>query len=145
MSSKPPFIRQERSETCMLACLRMILANRGTEIPEAALVEQISLEEGGIDPDQLADLARHYGLKAEARQLDLQAITNLVESELFPIILLDRSIFVREFAIHAVIPFRFTRNYVTVLDPLRGERRLSLRKFIIARRRGDRWAVVWER
>jgi hypothetical protein len=27
MNSKPPFIRQERSDTCILACLRMLLAH----------------------------------------------------------------------------------------------------------------------
>ncbi len=144
MSSKLPFIGQERSDTCMLACLRMLLAYQGTEVAEAVLVEQVSLAEGGIDPDQLAELARHRGLEAEARQLDLETIADLVQREHFPIVLLDRSLLDREFAIHAVIPVRLTREYVIVLDPLRGERRISRRKFAQAHRRVDRWAVVWE-
>jgi len=61
MSSTPPFIAQERPDTCMLACLRMLLSYQGIEVAESVLVEQVSLEEGGIDPDQLAELARSHG------------------------------------------------------------------------------------
>jgi predicted double-glycine peptidase len=107
----------------MLACLRMVLA------------------EGGTNPNQLVRLAERYGLSTEARELDLAAIRALVTQEQFPIVLLDRTILDGEFAIHAVIPIRFTRHSVTVLDPLRGERRLSLRKFAQAQRRVG-WAVV---
>jgi ABC-type bacteriocin/lantibiotic exporter with double-glycine peptidase domain len=122
----------------------MILANQGTEVAEASLVEQITLEEGGVDPDQLAGLARRYGLNAEARQLDFESIAGLVHDEYFPIVLLDRTFLDREFAIHAVIPFRISRQFVIVLDPLRGERRISRKKFIQAHRRVDRWTVVWQ-
>jgi ABC-type bacteriocin/lantibiotic exporter with double-glycine peptidase domain len=144
MPSKPPFFRQERSDTCMLACLRMLLAYRGQEVTEIALAENVTLEEGGLDPDQLAALARGYGLKAEARRLDAATIADLVRLEKFPIVLVDRSFLDREFSIHAVIPIRFSRQCVWVLDPLRGERRLSQRKFVDAQRRVGRWGVVWE-
>jgi ABC-type bacteriocin/lantibiotic exporter with double-glycine peptidase domain len=72
MNSKPPFIGQERFDTCMLACLRMLLAHRGRDVTEASLLEQVSVElaQGGIDPDQLAALARRQGLNAEVCQLD---------------------------------------------------------------------------
>ena len=45
---------------------------------------------------------------------------------------------------HAVIPVRLSRHYVTLLDPLRGERRVTIRKFEEARRLVGRWVVVWE-
>ena len=144
MPSKPPFIRQERSETCMLACLRMVLAWCGTEISEAELVERVSLDEGGLDPAALASLAAQFGLQAEARQLDLNTVVELVARDQFPIILVDRSFLDREFSIHAVIPIRFTAHYVQVLDPLRGERRLSRRKFFQAHRRIGLWGIVWQ-
>ena len=48
MSSKPPFIGQEKSDTCMFACLRMLLAQRGKDVPEATLAEQAVQEQGGI-------------------------------------------------------------------------------------------------
>ena len=68
-STKPPFIGQERSDTCMLACLRMLLAHRGTDVTEAALLRETSEEQGGLNPEQLAQLAQRHGLRAEARQL----------------------------------------------------------------------------
>lgn len=145
MPSKPPFFRQERSETCMLACLRMLLAHQGTAVSESALVEQVSLEEGGLDPDVLARLAKRNGLPARARQLDLTAIRSLIDNEQFPIVLVDRTVLDDEFAIHAVIPVRFTRQFVVLLDPLRGERRVSIRKFEQAQRRVAGWADVCER
>jgi ABC-type bacteriocin/lantibiotic exporter with double-glycine peptidase domain len=45
MTSPPPFFAQARADTCMLACLRMILAQQGTEVTEAVLGEQVSLAE----------------------------------------------------------------------------------------------------
>jgi ABC-type bacteriocin/lantibiotic exporter with double-glycine peptidase domain len=128
----------------MLACLRMLLAYQGIHLTEFALVQQISQWEGGLDPEQLSQLAQRYGLRAEAQRLDLGEIEALVAAERFPIVLVDRTILDGEFAIHAVIPVRFSRNYVTFLDPLRGERRVSIRKFSLSQRRVDGWAVVWE-
>jgi ABC-type bacteriocin/lantibiotic exporter with double-glycine peptidase domain len=121
----------------------MILAHQGNEVTEAVLSEQVALVEGGLDPDALAGLAQRYGLRAEARRLDLEAVAALVELGQFPIVLVDRSLLDREFTIHAVIPVRFTRHYVTILDPLRGQRRISLRKFEKAIQRVGGWAVVW--
>lgn len=144
MNSKPPFIAQERDDTCAVACLRMLLAYEGKEVSEGALLNQVSLEEGGVDPDRLVDLARAHGLKAEVRQLDLKEIASLVQRQQFPIVLIERTFLDREFAIHAVIPIRVTRQFVVVLDPLRGERRISRRKFTQARRRLGWWAVLCE-
>jgi Peptidase C39 family len=93
----------------MLACLRMVLAYCGTNVTEPVLVEQVSLDEGGLDPEALAVLAKRYDLNADARQLDIAAV---IERHRFPILLVDRSFLDDEFCIHAVIPVRFTRHYV---------------------------------
>jgi ABC-type bacteriocin/lantibiotic exporter with double-glycine peptidase domain len=143
MSSKPPFIAQERPDTCTLACLRMVLASQGIHVSEPTLLEQVSLVEGGANPDQLVALARAQGLSAKATQSDLETIRELVTEEKFPIVFVDRSLLDAEFTIHAVIPIRFSAQYVTVLDPLRGERKLSIRKFGQAQRRVG-WMVVCE-
>lgn len=145
MSSKPPFFAQERFDTCMLACLRMILANMGILVSEEHLAGQMSAHDEGFDPDQVAELARRFGLESEAKQLSLETVVDLVEKERFPIVLVDRTFIDGEFAIHAVIPIRFTRHYVIILDPLRGERRVSKGRFVKATRRVDGWAVVCER
>jgi ABC-type bacteriocin/lantibiotic exporter with double-glycine peptidase domain len=122
----------------------MLLAYRGTDISEDALFHEISPWEGGLDPEQLANMAERHDLHAEARRLDLDGISALVALERFPIVLIDRSVIDEEFAIHAVIPIRFSRHYVTILDPLRGERRVSIRRFESAVRRVGSWGIAWE-
>jgi ABC-type bacteriocin/lantibiotic exporter with double-glycine peptidase domain len=144
MSLKPPFIAQERFDACALACLRMLLADQGTYVTEAQLLEMTSFEAGGMNPAELAVLAKHFGLKAEPVQIDIDTIVEHVRHERFPIVLVDRSVLDDEFAVHALIPFRFSAAFVRVLDPLRGERRISRRKFEQAHRRVGRWAVVWD-
>lgn len=128
----------------MLACLRMILAFAGTNVSETALAEQVSLDEGGLDPEALAQLANRHGLRAEACRLDFVDIAGLLTSEQFPIVLVDRWFLDGEFTVHAVIPVRVSRFYVTVLDPLRGERRISVAKFQKAMRRVSSWAIAWQ-
>jgi ABC-type bacteriocin/lantibiotic exporter with double-glycine peptidase domain len=128
----------------MIACLRMILAQQETEISEAELLQETASKEGGLDPQELADLAKRHGLVSRAEQLDLAAIAALVGRQRFPIVIVDRSATDREFAIHAVIPIRVSGSSVTMLDPLRGERRVSVRKFEEARRKVGGWAVIWE-
>jgi hypothetical protein len=45
-------------------------------------------------------------------------------------------------SVHAVIPITFSNHFVTLLDPLRGKRRVSRKKFALARGMVQQWAVV---
>ncbi|HEY7326078.1 MAG TPA: cysteine peptidase family C39 domain-containing protein [Gemmataceae bacterium] len=144
MNSKPPFVGQERPDACAIACLRMVLSYQGTQVSEAELVQQTDLQEGGLTPAEISRLARLYGLRAVEEQLDLARLTELVNEQRFPIVFLFRRPIDRVDETHAVIPLRFTRQYVILLDPLRGERRVTIRKFEEARRLVGRWVVVWE-
>ncbi len=142
MNSKPPFFAQERYDTCALACLRMILAYYGTEVSEAELVRMTAMEEGGVDIEELARLARRCGLVAEIVSLSEEELIELNAQRRWMIVYLNRWPLDRVFAIHAVIPIRVSRVFVTVLDPMRGQRRLSRRKFDQARKYLDRLCVV---
>ena len=64
MSSKPPFVGQERPDTCAIACLRMILAYQGKDGTEAEMLQSAALQPSGLDPEALAQLAGRYGLRA---------------------------------------------------------------------------------
>lgn len=66
MRSRPPFFRQECDDTCALACLRMILSSFGKLVSEAELVDAVHMQEGGVDIEELARLARHYDLSKPA-------------------------------------------------------------------------------
>jgi ABC-type bacteriocin/lantibiotic exporter with double-glycine peptidase domain len=104
----------------MLACLRMLLAHRGRYIDEAALAEEVSLKEGGLDPDALVELAQSHRVRLAAQQLDTAAIAALVKEEQFPIVIVDRSFVDREFAIHAVIPIRSAASSLLFLIRFEG-------------------------
>src|SRR5947209_5154583 len=129
MSTELPLYRQEKPRTCALACLRMILAAYGTTVTERELEAQARLEPQGTQIDELARLAREFGLAAsveEATVADLQAI---LAAGQFPITYVNRTVFelrsllqersaLRHYRFHSVIPTRVTESYVTFHDPL---------------------------
>jgi ABC-type bacteriocin/lantibiotic exporter with double-glycine peptidase domain len=123
----------------------MILAYRGRETTEAELIQVTRMQPSGLDPEALAQLAGHYGLRATEHQLDQDTLFQLIDQQRFPIVFLYRRLINHVGEGHAVIPVRCSRLYVTFLDPLRGERRVTIRKFEGARRMVGQWGVVWER
>jgi ABC-type bacteriocin/lantibiotic exporter with double-glycine peptidase domain len=122
----------------------MLLAQQGTNIGEAELLEGAAPLVGGLPLEELAKLAQRHGFSAEIRQLDLIQLAELIEGGTFPIVYLDRLPIDGEFSVHAVIPVRVTRQFVTFLDPLRGERRVSKRRFDSGWSRLDHLSVVCE-
>jgi ABC-type bacteriocin/lantibiotic exporter with double-glycine peptidase domain len=120
----------------------MILAHHGLSATEAELGAKVTLEDSGLDPDAAVKLIRDHGVEANTTQLDFDEVRRLVETAQFPIILVDRTFLDNEFVVHAVIPVRFTRRFVVMLDPHRGERRISIARFEKAMRRVGGWAVV---
>src|SRR5215470_11903011 len=90
MKSTPPFIAQERPDSCAVACLRMLLAHQGEDISEDALVQAAAMPPGGLDPEELQAVALRYGLAAEVRQADLAALRDLLAEQRFPIVYLYR-------------------------------------------------------
>jgi ABC-type bacteriocin/lantibiotic exporter with double-glycine peptidase domain len=123
----------------------MVLAQQGIRVAEDELVRSIDMPAGGVNPEELCRLARQYGLRASEKQLDRGQFLELLRDTRYPIIFLHRKPIDRVDAGHAVMPIRFSARFVTFLDPLRGERRVSIQKFEEARRLVGRWAVVWER
>lgn len=55
----------------------MILVQHRIETTEAELVQAAQMQFGGVDIEELARLAKRFGLHAELRQLDLAAIAEL--------------------------------------------------------------------
>jgi ABC-type bacteriocin/lantibiotic exporter with double-glycine peptidase domain len=142
MSSMPPFIAQERPDTFAVACLRMLLAARGILASEQELVALTKLVEGGLTPEELAALARHKSLPASERQINETEVAALVRGGRYPIVYLYRKLLDGVSSVHAVIPVRFSKHFVTLLDPLRGRRRVSRKKLAKARAMVQDWAVI---
>lgn len=154
MPSTPPPFRQGKDDNCAIACLRMILAKHGREIAEVALEEQANKQAGGMDIEELRNLAKRHALQAEIARLDLVAIAELISQNIFPIVYLnrvhidkkfpvDRRIALRTAIIHAVVPIRLSSLFVTFNDPFTGtSRRVSRRKFEAACTDLGQWCVV---
>jgi ABC-type bacteriocin/lantibiotic exporter with double-glycine peptidase domain len=123
----------------------MILAYQGRESTEAEVIEAAPMQPSGLDPEGLAQLARHFGMRATEHQLNRDALFELIHQQRYPIIFLYRRLINHVGEGHAVIPVRLSRHFITFLDPLRGERRVTIRKFEEARRMVGQWGVVWER
>src|SRR5262249_36674573 len=106
MKSTPPFIAQERPDSCAVACLRILLAHQGRDISEDALVQAARMEAGGLDPEELQALARQHDLTASVRQVEIAILRELVARQRFPIVYLYREPIDDAAMTHAVIPVR---------------------------------------
>jgi ABC-type bacteriocin/lantibiotic exporter with double-glycine peptidase domain len=150
----PPLIEQENEDSCVLACLRMILAHSGQDIPESELANSARKQVGGVNIEDLATVAREYGLQSEILQLDIDSIARWIAQDVYPIVYLNRAYFAKSARIsrvaalksaivHAVIPIRISRHFVVFHDPRqRDKHRVSKRMFDAAQRDLQYWCVV---
>src|SRR5262249_2817483 len=124
----PPLYRQEKKNTCALACLRMILAFYGTDVEEGTLEGQAHMETDGTEIGELERLARQFGLVADIQETTVDQLRHLLAERRLPIVYLDRALFdlsprqraqhsIRDAIIHTVIPTRITARFVTFHDP----------------------------
>jgi ABC-type bacteriocin/lantibiotic exporter with double-glycine peptidase domain len=123
----------------------MVLAHQNMESTETELVKVAAMEPGGLDPEELARLGQSFGLRAAEQQLDKDSLFELIKEQRFPIVFLHRRPIDQVEVVHAVIPVGLFRQHVSFLDPLQGQRRVTIRKFEQARRLVGQWVVMWER
>ena len=123
-----PLYRQEKDNTCALACLRMVLTAFGTKVEERELESRARLEEEGTVIDELERLAREFHLIAESRDTTVEELQRILNEGKLPIAYIDRAVFelrpqrrarhsIRDAIIHTVIPTRVTAKAVTFHDP----------------------------
>ncbi len=154
MPGVPPLYRQRKSDNCVLACLRMLLAHHGTKVTEKALEAEAAKQPGGIFIEELVRLAGQHGMDAEIATLNLEQMTERIAIGVFPIVYLNRvhldrpfpvhrRLALRRCIVHAVVPVKVSAKFVTFNDPLRGRRRrASKHKFEAAMRDLSFWSVV---
>jgi hypothetical protein len=128
MSTGLPHYRQEKTNTCALACLRMVLASFGTDVEEGTLEARAHMEIDGTGIGELERLARQFGVVADIQEATVAQLRHLLEEGKLPIVYIDRAIFelrprqraqhsIRDAIIHTVIPTRVTTSFVTYHDP----------------------------
>ncbi len=141
-----PLLKQEREDTCAIACLRMVLIARGTRLTERDRVRRTRMVDGGVEIQELERLARSLGLVATAREATVQQIRELLREGSHVIAYVNRAVFdlrrltdlrpaLRARLGHAVVPVRVTARHVTFQDPhprWSGILRLTVRRFEVA-------------
>jgi ABC-type bacteriocin/lantibiotic exporter with double-glycine peptidase domain len=154
MSTELPLYRQEKAETCALACLRMVLAAFGFHVSESDLEAEATMEEGGTSIQELERLARQFGLVADIREATVEQLRQILAQGQLPIVFLDRAVFdltPRQRAthlpfhakVHAVVPIRVTDASIIFHDPLPPcVTRRSIRSFREAHQLFDNACVV---
>jgi ABC-type bacteriocin/lantibiotic exporter with double-glycine peptidase domain len=103
---------------CGAACLAMVLAYHGKQVPLDELRQMTNTNRDGVDALAMTQAARRYGLSARGVAADLDDLEHLPPA----------TILHWEFA-HFVVFERLRRNGVQVVDPAHGRRRLSMEAF----------------
>jgi len=128
MSIELPLYKQNKDNTCALACLRMVLAAYGRHVPESELEAQARMELQGTRIDELERLARQFQLGAEIQETTVEELRGILAQGKLPILYIDRLVFelspgqrarhsIRDAIIHTVIPTQVTARSVTFHDP----------------------------
>jgi ATP-binding cassette subfamily B protein len=113
-----PWIRQMAMTDCGAACLAMVLAYHGKQVPLDELRQMTSTDRDGVDALAVTRAARQYGLSARGVVADLDDLEQLPPA----------TILHWDFT-HFVVFERLRRNGVQVVDPSLGRRRLSMEVF----------------
>lgn len=129
-----PFFPQERPESCVPACLRMVLAYHGKVLSEIDLYNCCETDVDGTFPSAAARCAQSLGFIASASRLDgISALQGLMNNSFDPVIVfVNLSPLLGINVIHAVIVERIEEFTVVIFDPAcppHGRRRWNLPLF----------------
>ena len=128
---RPPFYKQEKDNTCLPACLRMVLAAQGVVLSEKRLCELCEwTQSGSVASSAVVAAARALGFmqSREDYALRLHDLRDAVRSGVFPIVGVDLSAFGR-IGLHAQVVVSVSSRGVSVQDPLLGPFMTSLLVF----------------
>jgi ABC-type bacteriocin/lantibiotic exporter with double-glycine peptidase domain len=129
----PPFYRQETRDTCVPACLRIVLASYGLEISEAELSELCDCTFDGTTALQAVDAVRKLGFTKSSKQTltfnELRLINSL---GLYPIVFVNLLAIDGINQAHALVVINISEFAVQVYDPAQGERLLRPNVFEMA-------------
>jgi hypothetical protein len=78
MNIELPLYKQEKDNTCALACLRMVLAAFGTSVSEGDIEARARLEEKGTEIGELERLAREFNLVAEIQEATTEELQQIL-------------------------------------------------------------------
>lgn len=137
MKSKLPFYKQETPFSCVPACMRMVLFEKGVILSEAELRHLCDCTPLGIEALKAIDAVRQLRFRKSAKlTLNLQELISMVDDGLFPIVFVNLLPIDGISGGHAIIVVGVESNQVLVYDPLQGKRILDRSTFETA------WAMM---
>ena len=137
-----PFYQQELSTSCVAACVRMAL---GYDFSEPEIRSRCGHTKAGMRLNQikscLADLPLTVEYHIDWNPDDLK---NAIRKSIFPIAGIDLRPIEGQFAFHAVVVSKISRDYIVVLDPLykKGNRKIGMAAFEAGWINAEREAVT---
>ncbi len=128
--SKPHFHKQEKPYSCVPACLRMVLGALGQDISEPALRQLCDSGPLGTQALKAVDCVRVLGFTNSGKYtLTAGELSDLVRNGQYPIVYVSLAPIDGVRGTHALVLLDIDQVAVTVLDPLQGERTISLPAF----------------
>ncbi len=140
--SKPRLFRQEKTYTCAVACLRMILDYMDFEVDEPTLVTLCQTDVNGTSADDLVIAANKLGFQARKEYSSIKDIQEYLKQGVIPILYVNLLAIDGIAITHAFVLEAMTRGSVTVLDPWRGRRKIGMQQFRIAWEKTRNLAVL---
>lgn len=123
----PPFYKQETADSCLPACLRMVLAERGRMMTEAQLRKRCRCKPliGTLSSDAVA-AAIQLGFtdSEESQSLRLRDLRDVLREGIYPIVGVNLRHLRGFWAPHALVVVAVTSSLVRVHDPM--DKRLPL-------------------
>jgi len=130
MNSKLLFYRQETPNSCVPACLRMVLSGFGIHYSEAELCRICDCTMFGTEAFQAVKAARSLGFpKTNKYNLTLKDLPILLLDERYPIVYVELQPIDQIFGTHAMVILSIDEMTAYVLDPMIGERALTRAAF----------------
>ncbi|MEW6128775.1 MAG: cysteine peptidase family C39 domain-containing protein [Acidobacteriota bacterium] len=119
---RPPLYKQEKDNSCLPACLRMVLAVKGVMLSEKEVRKLCDWSpQGSVTSSAIVAAARALGFlhSYEDYGLRLQDLRDELRSGRFPIVGIDLRAY-GQFGLHAQVAVSVTTRGVRVHDPLLG-------------------------
>jgi ABC-type bacteriocin/lantibiotic exporter with double-glycine peptidase domain len=130
MPSNLQFHKQETPDSCVPACIRMVLLTMGTDISEAELRERCDCTIFGTTALLAVDALRALGFTHSRKVVSsIQEITEELALGHLPIVFLNLLPIDGIKVAHAVVLTAIEGNVVYVYDPRRGERIIARSAF----------------
>lgn len=124
---KPPHFFQTHPESCVPACLRMVLGSLDFEIPEFDLRTLCKCNSDGTSPLNAVIAAIECGFDAYQANLEFDELQVLISQNITPIVFIRANENVSYS--HAVVIYESSETDVYILDPAIGENKYEINKF----------------